>query len=104
MKQDFTTVGARHFLQDLAAIQSVINSCVKYAGGPLLGMPRLREGVEFLNLPLEPEDGGLSLKEATDLMFTSNAGATEVLERLKMNHLSNAHARAILQKRVEAST
>ena len=103
MKQDFTTLGASHLLQDLTAIQSVVNSTVTYGNG--FGMPKFRQGVEFLNLPLEPADeDSLSLEQASELVFSSNAGATEVLEKLKMNYLTNSQARAILQRRVEAST
>lgn len=104
IRQDFTTLGATRFGKDLLAIQSVVDS-VAAETGTAFGMPKLKEGVSLLNLPLEIEghDPGLSLKGASHSVFAGNAEAEEVLQKLGMTHLSRVDARAILQRRVEAS-
>lgn len=65
-------------------------------------MPKLQEAVDLLNLPLDPSDG-ISVKQASDAVFASNAQAKEILDRLGFVLLSNTDARTILQRRVEAS-
>ena len=108
-KQHFTTFGAARLMQDLAAIQSVVDACVAKnnsrmpGAGSALSMPKLREAVTLLNLPLAAEDDGTPLEKARDNIFASNQGAAEILEHLGMTHLNNAEARDILRKRVEAN-
>ena len=105
IRQDFTTLGAARFRQDLLAIQSVVNS-VASETGTSFGMPKLKEGVSLLNLSLdihESHEPGLSLREASHNIFAGNAEAEEVLQKLGMTHISRNDARAILQRRVEAN-
>lgn len=105
LRQDFTTLGAARFRQDLLAIQSVVNS-VASETGTAFGMPRLNEGVALLNLRLEIDEGHdpqLSLGDASHKIFAGNAEAEEVLQNLGMTHLSRNDARSILQRRVEAN-
>jgi len=47
------------------------------------------------------EGAGLSLKEASDRVFTDNTEAKKVLEELDIEILTPANARHILQRRVE---
>ena len=79
IRQDFTTLGAARFSQDLLAIQSVVDS-VAAETGTAFGMPKLKEGVSLLNLPLEIEghDPGLSLKGASHSVFAGNAEAIKL--------------------------
>jgi hypothetical protein len=109
LKQDFTTFGAARLMQDLAAIQSVVDACVAKndsrmpGAGSALSMPKLREAVTLLNLPLAAEDDGLSLKKVCDDIYATNQRAAEALEHLGMTHINNAEAREILKRRVEAN-
>lgn len=69
----------------------------------------LAEGVRLLNLPAEAaivEEGTqaeMTLKEASDRVFTDNDEARAVLEELRLDALTPANARLILQRRVENS-
>ncbi|KAH8819510.1 TIP-1 family-domain-containing protein [Xylogone sp. PMI_703] len=100
MVKNFTTRGAEQFKSDIAAINGIISS---HIGNDSMWMPKLGEGVELLNLPLDSPDGGISIKQASDAVFASNLQAKEILERLGFTLLSNTDSRAILQRRVEAS-
>lgn len=105
LKQDFTTLGAARLLQDLDAIQSVVDVCVSGSRGVGLGMPKLREGVSLLNLPMHVEEGSgsVSLIEASSKIYATNTQAGEILKKLGFSQISNAEAREILARRVEAS-
>lgn len=104
LKQDFTTLGAARFVQDLIAIQSVVNSIIHLPSGTPLGMPKLKEAATLLSLPLEADKRGVSLKEACEEVFATNSQAEAVLKKLGLERLSNYEARQILQKRVEGSS
>lgn len=65
-------------------------------------LTQLQEGALLLSLPLE-RDSGLTLKLASDRIFTDNAEARRVLEELDIETLEPANARRILQCRVENS-
>lgn len=58
--------------------------------------------ITLLNLPLEPEEGQVSLKEASQDLFATNARAEQLITRLGVK-LSNYEARTILGRRVEAN-
>lgn len=109
LRQDFTTLGAARLMQDIAAIQSVVDSCVYSRNGAIgagsaLSMPKLKEAATLLNLPLEIDgESRMSLKEMYKEVFATNQQATEALEKLGMTHLSNNDARMVLPRRVEAS-
>ena len=57
MAQTFTALGAARFLQDLIAIQAVVDSsCLIYRQANAdLEMDKLKQGVILLNLPVEDE-------------------------------------------------
>jgi hypothetical protein len=105
VKQDFTTLGAARLMQDILAIKSIVDlSTSSFGPGTALGMPKLREGVQLLNLPLEAQTpNDVSLAEAAKGIYSSNSEASAILERLGFSHLSRADARIVLGRRVEAS-
>lgn len=100
MRQNFTTFGAAQFLRDLHAIASLVN---RYIPDGSAALASLWDGVRLLNLPLEAQEGGVSLKQASDRVFTDNAEAKKLLEELDIETLTPANARQILQRRVENS-
>jgi len=57
LKQSFTALGAARFLQDITAIQNVVDSsCHTYGrAGADMEMDKLKEGVTLLNLPVTDE-------------------------------------------------
>jgi hypothetical protein len=103
LRQEFSTLGAARFMQDIAAIQGVIDSCISRRSDSALGMPKLKEAVALLNLPLEAEEGRMPLREACQEIFAGNLLAKEALENLGMTHLTNSEARLILARRLETS-
>ena len=66
-------------------------------------MGTIADAVKLLNLPLEAEEGGMSLSQASDRVFTDNQEARKVLEELGIETLEPGNARMILQRRVENS-
>lgn len=101
LRQTFTTLGAARLMFDFQAIQSVIVSASKGAE-PALTMRKLLDGINLLNLPLEAEEGEMSLKTAYVDMFETNGQAGVVLERLGITKLTVLESRKILQNRLEA--
>jgi hypothetical protein len=98
LKQDFTTLGAARLSQDISAIERLMD---QYAD---MGMPRLRQGVQLLNLPLVVQaDPAITLMDASGAIYSTNAEADVVLKKLGLGEISRADARAILARRVEAS-
>jgi hypothetical protein len=70
----------------------------------------LMEGIRLLRLPVSQQESeakgastGMTLKHASDRVFTDNAKAKAVLEELGIEGLTPANARHILQRRVENS-
>ncbi|KAE8445591.1 hypothetical protein EG329_013224 [Mollisiaceae sp. DMI_Dod_QoI] len=102
LSQDFTTLGAARFMQDVAAIQNVIDSC--YGAKARLGVPKLTEAAALLNLPLEAEEGQMNLRDARQELFGDSQQAAEALVALEMNHLTVGEARLVLAKRVEINS
>lgn len=101
MSQSFTTLGAAHFTRDLHALFSLVE---RYIPDGSSSLSSLNEAVRLLNLPVEPaQEGAISLKEATDKVFTDNTEAKKLLEELEVESLTPANARHILQRRVENS-
>jgi hypothetical protein len=49
------------------------------------------------------EEGQISLKTASEEMFTTNVQTEQLLARLGITRLTNYEARSILQRRVEAN-
>ncbi|CAI4220019.1 unnamed protein product [Parascedosporium putredinis] len=97
-RQSFTALGAAQFTRDLDAICSLVEKTIP---GSSSALGNVLEGTKLLSLPVVAQEGGLTLKEATDRVFTDNAAAKSVLEQLDIELLSPANARHILQKRVE---
>ncbi|KAF7548186.1 hypothetical protein G7046_g8765 [Stylonectria norvegica] len=99
LRQHFTTFGATQFLRDSTAVFALVDH---YIPGGSSALDTLHEGMRLLSLPVEPTDSaGLTLKEASDRVFTDNDEARKVLEELGLVSLSPPNARHILQRRVE---
>ena len=100
LKQNFTTLGAARLMGDMAAIQSVVDSTSRGAGSAL-SMPKLKDGVTLLNVPLEAVEGSMPLKEVYEKVW-SVTQSDEVLEQLGLTKLTSLEARKIMQNRIEA--
>lgn len=98
MRASFTAFGAAQFTRDVNAIFSLVE---RYIPNGVGAMTSLVDALKLLNLPTEPVEGGLSLKEASDRVFTDNTEAKKTLEELDIDTLTPANARHILQRRVE---
>ena len=107
LRQSFSTSGAAQFTRDLSAIFALVNRFVTGGSG---AFELLSEGATLLSLPVEaaPEAAegegsgkAMTLKEATDRVFTDNDEARGVLEELRLGSLTPSNARQILQRRVE---
>lgn len=99
MRQSFTTYGATQFRRDGVALVAVVERYIPNGSSVL---DSLTEGMQLLSLPVETgEAGGLTLKKASDRVFTDNEEARKVLEELNLEELSPQSARNILQRRVE---
>ena len=97
MNHRFTASGAAQFARDVQAVAALVERFIP-DGSSALGS--LSDALRLLNLPVDGE-GGLSLKRATDMVFTDNAEAKKVLDELEIDSLTPANARHILQRRVE---
>lgn len=107
LRQNFTGAGARQFLNDCQAIASLVDRHLGGSGGST-AMAALFDGLKLLNLPAgdesegqEKSDGVMTLKRASDGVFTDNDEARKVLEELGLSELTPQNARYILQRRVE---
>ncbi|KAL2163477.1 hypothetical protein VTH06DRAFT_5535 [Thermothelomyces fergusii] len=110
MSHKFTASGAAQFARDLQAVSALVERYIP-DGSSALGS--LGDALRLLNLPVDPpeekkegeaggEEGGrMSLKRATDMVFTDNTEAKKVLDELEIDSLTPANARQILQRRVE---
>lgn len=101
----FTTLGATQFLRDIHAIFAMVDRYVP--DGSAGAMAFLSDAAKLLNLPLEVAEGesedGITLKQASDRVFTDGTEARKVLEELGLEMLEPMHARRILGNRVETS-
>lgn len=108
MRHTFTAFGAAQFARDLNAVASLVE---RYVPNGLGSLASLHEALRLLTLPIAAPAAsagngsavGLTLKEASDRVFTDNTEAKAVLEELSIDTLSPANARHILQRRVENS-
>ncbi|KAI8154237.1 hypothetical protein K4K49_007823 [Colletotrichum sp. SAR 10_70] len=98
MRASFTAFGAAQFTRDVNAIFALVE---RYIPNGVASMTSLVDALKLLNLPTEPVEGGLSLKDASDRVFTDNTEAKKTLEELDIDTLTPANARHILQRRVE---
>ncbi|KAF7928836.1 uncharacterized protein EAE97_009678 [Botrytis byssoidea] len=103
LRQDFTTLGAARFSQDLKGIQSIIGNYLPLEGTAFM-MPRLTQGIALLNLPIEASDEKvMSLSEAAEKIYAGRQACEGVLKRLHLDLLDNPTARQIILRRVEAN-
>ncbi|KAI0813894.1 RINT-1 family protein [Xylaria sp. FL0064] len=100
LKQNFTTLGAAQFVRDLQALSSLVD---RHLPDGSLIMGTVQDGAQLLNLPIESINGGITLQQATDRVFTDNTEAKKTLAELGLESLTPANARKILQRRVENS-
>lgn len=103
LKQDFTTLGAARFAQDLRGIQNVFGRYFDMGIESSFTMVRLAQGIRLLNLPVKAEEGEMSLLEVAEKIYASREDCEAVLRTLGLDLLGNTHARQIMQRRVEAS-
>ena len=64
----------------------------------------MREAISLLNIPVDAEGDQKSLREVGEEIFADGQRTSDALESLGLKHLTNGEARAILAKRLEAST
>ncbi|KAK4203504.1 putative RAD50-interacting protein 1 [Triangularia verruculosa] len=99
MSHKFTGSGAAQLGRDVKAVEAVVERYIP-DGSSALGS--LGDAVRLLNLPLEGGEEEMTLKRATDMVFTDNVEAKKVLEGVGMEGgLTPANARQILGRRVE---
>lgn len=98
MSHRFTASGAAQFMRDVHAISSLVEPYIP-DGSSSLGS--LRGALRLLNLPVDAQEGSMSLNRATDMVLTDNSEAKKVLDELQIDSLTPANARQILQRRVE---
>ncbi len=89
LKHDFSTHGAAQLKCDIEAIQTVIDGCIKYESGSSLSMPKLKEAVDLLNIPVKAEDGQKTLKEIGEAIFAGGLHTQMALQDLGMVQLTN---------------
>lgn len=99
----FTTLGAAQFFRDIHAIFAMVDRYIP--DGSAGAMAFLSDAAKLLNLPLEigEGEGGITLKQASDRVFTDGTEARKVLEDLGLEMLEPIHARRILGNRIETS-
>ncbi|KAF4126036.1 RAD50-interacting protein 1 [Geosmithia morbida] len=105
LRQNFTASGARQFLYDGRAIVTLVDRYTAGSGGGAAAMAALLEGMRLLSLPVEANGADdchvMTIKRASDGVFTDNDEARKVLEELGLSELTPQNARYILQRRVE---
>ncbi|KAK2608003.1 hypothetical protein N8I77_006641 [Diaporthe amygdali] len=99
-KNKFTALGAAQYMRDLHAMFAMVD---RYVPNASEAMATLADAVKLLNLPVEAQEGFMSLKQASDRVFTDNSEARKVIEELGVDTLEPGNARMILQRRVENS-
>src|SRR5277367_565519 len=80
MRERFTTLGATQFYRDLTAVWAIIDEFIPDGSSSALGMPKLREGAQLLNLPIVARDGLMSLSSAYDRVYADNTEARKVID------------------------
>jgi len=103
MRERFTTLGAAQFYRDLTAIWAIIDEHIPHGSSSALGMPKLKEGAQLLNLPIVARDGLMSVSGAYDRVYADNTEARKVIDELGYSTITYFDARLVLQRRVEAS-
>lgn len=98
MSHKFTASGAAQFMRDVHAVSSLVE---RYIPDGSSSLSSVNDALLLLNLPVEAQEGTMSLRQATDRVFTDNSEAKKVLDELEIDSLTPANARQILQRRVE---
>lgn len=104
MSHRFTAAGAAQFARDVSAVSALVERFIPDGSGAL---GSLTDALRLLNLPAAAEEDGapgdsaMTLRRATDMVFTDNTEAKKVLDELAIDMLTPANARQILQRRVE---
>ncbi|KAL2379623.1 hypothetical protein RJZ90_005148 [Blastomyces dermatitidis] len=114
MRNTFSTTGASQFAADVDNICKVVDVATEDGMGSRNVMRKLEDGLLLLNLKIKPtqKDHGastgagdktpnLSLWEAEKRIFESNESARSLLAELNIETLTEAEARAVLERRVE---
>ncbi|EAQ83252.1 hypothetical protein CHGG_09656 [Chaetomium globosum CBS 148.51] len=74
MSHRFTASGAAQFSRDLHAISALVERFIP-DGSSSLGS--VSDALRLLNLPIEAPEGGMSLRRATDMVYTGQHGGEE---------------------------
>lgn len=120
LRHTFSTAGASQLASDVEHICSVVDSALghhhNYASSfsSRRVMRKLGDGLTLLCLRISPQSGpveqdsnvlvaekALGLWEAEKRLFANNESAREVLAELELDNLTEAEARAVLERRVE---
>lgn len=115
MRNMFSAAGAAQLASDADHLRSVIDVAlgpVANTGDSLRGLKKLNEGLLLLGLDantpkteddttVEPEKAPLGLWEVEKRLFKDNESAREILAELGIETLTEAEARAVLERRVE---
>ena len=117
LRNSFSAQGAAQFQRDVSAIWDVFDRFVGPGQGHL-GMRKLYEALQLLNMPITPDSAEVegtedadatpqqkrSLRRIERMVFQDNESARDVLEELGFNDISESDARNILEKRIELQT
>lgn len=95
-KQSFTALGAARFMQDIVALERIVDTHTP-------GLPKIKEGAHLLNLPVNVEHGqpGPSLMDACTEIATSESRADAFMTKMEYRCITRHDARSILRRRVE---
>ncbi|KAI1733347.1 RINT-1/TIP-20 [Xylaria scruposa] len=100
LKQNFTTLGAAQLVDSTGRLKSC---------APSRKVSIIREPSGIWRSTSEKmacrscTNGGITLQQVTDRVFTDNTEAKKTLAELELETLTLSHARKILQRRVENS-
>lgn len=117
LRHSFSTAGVSQFASDIHHICGVVDSAISVQS-PVQDearrtMRKLNEGLTLLSLKIKPQDAPdepqdvqhdkkeLGLWEVERKLFANNESAREVLNELDIETLTEAEARAVLERRVE---
>ncbi|WEW55186.1 hypothetical protein PRK78_000615 [Emydomyces testavorans] len=121
MRNTFSATGARQLLVDLEHICATIDAAIGVPAGEMEAkrvIQKLAEGSRLLGLKVIPKDGipepvgeddvgadetdsNTGFWEVEKRLFANNESAREVLKELGIEMLTEAQARAVLERRVE---
>ncbi|KAJ5093005.1 hypothetical protein N7456_008866 [Penicillium angulare] len=108
-RNTFSAAGATQLVGDVEQLCSMVDTTLgvaAHAGGSLLIMNRLNEGLRLLNLSPTVGDSNesestLGLWDVEQRLFKDNESARAVLAELNIDTLTAAEARSVLERRAE---